>query len=91
MTLEDATMVCRCEEVTAGAIRAAASAGCTGMNQLKAYTRCGMGACQGRTCGPVAQDVLADACGVPVETIEPLRTRFPTKPVSVAELVELKV
>src|SRR6185437_14499161 len=50
---EDDTLVCRCEEVTAAQVRAAAKAGCQGMNQLKAYTRCGMGPCQGRTCGPV--------------------------------------
>ena len=35
MRLDDATLVCRCEEVTAGAIRQAARAGCQGMNQLR--------------------------------------------------------
>jgi NADPH-dependent 2,4-dienoyl-CoA reductase/sulfur reductase-like enzyme len=89
MRLDDATLVCRCEEVTAGAIRLAVRSGCQGMNQLKAYTRCGMGPCQGRMCGPVAIEVLAEARGVPVSAIEPLRTRFPTKPVSVGELATL--
>ncbi|MDR3533053.1 MAG: NAD(P)/FAD-dependent oxidoreductase [Rhodopila sp.] len=89
MRLDDATLVCRCEEVTAGAVRQAARAGCQGMNQLKAYTRCGMGPCQGRMCGPVAIEVLADARGVPVSAVEPLRTRFPTKPVIVGELAGL--
>jgi hypothetical protein len=59
------------------------------MNQLKAYTRCGMGPCQGRLCGPVAIEVLAAARNVPVSRIEPLRTRFPTKPVTVGELASL--
>jgi NADPH-dependent 2,4-dienoyl-CoA reductase/sulfur reductase-like enzyme len=86
---DDATLVCRCEEVTAGQVRAAAAAGCQGMNQLKAYTRCGMGPCQGRLCGPVAIEVLAAARNVPVSRIEPLRTRFPTKPVTVGELASL--
>jgi NADPH-dependent 2,4-dienoyl-CoA reductase/sulfur reductase-like enzyme len=89
MQLDDATLVCRCEEVTAAAVRRAANAGCQGMNQLKAYTRCGMGPCQGRMCGPVAIEVLAQARGVPVSAIEPLRTRFPTKPVTVGELTSL--
>lgn len=89
MRLADTTLVCRCEEVTAGAVRQAAAAGCQGMNQLKAYTRCGMGPCQGRMCGPVAIEVLAEASGVPVSAIEPLRTRFPTKPVSVGDLTSL--
>ena len=89
MRLGEATLVCRCEEVTAGAVRQAARAGCQGMNQLKAYTRCGMGACQGRMCGPVAIEVLAEARGVAVSAVEPLRTRFPTKPVRVGELIGL--
>ena len=87
--LDDETMVCRCEEVTAGAVRLAAGSGCLGMNQLKAYTRCGMGPCQGRICAPVAIEVLAEARGVPLPAIEPLRTRFPTKPVSVGALNSL--
>ena len=87
--LDDDTLVCRCEEVTAGAVRLAARSGCLGMNQLKAYTRCGMGPCQGRMCAPVAIEVLARAHGVPVSAIEPLRTRFPTKPVSVGALTSL--
>jgi NADPH-dependent 2,4-dienoyl-CoA reductase/sulfur reductase-like enzyme len=85
---DDATLVCRCEEVTAAQIRTAAKTGCQGMNQLKAYTRCGMGPCQGRTCGPVAIDVLADATRTPHARIEPLRTRFPIKPVKVGALVD---
>jgi NADPH-dependent 2,4-dienoyl-CoA reductase/sulfur reductase-like enzyme len=89
LTPEDTTLVCRCEEVTAGSVRAAAKAGCQGMNQLKAYTRCGMGPCQGRTCGPIALDVLAAAKGVPASDVEPLRTRFPIKPVKVGALADL--
>jgi NADPH-dependent 2,4-dienoyl-CoA reductase/sulfur reductase-like enzyme len=89
MRLDDTTLVCRCEEVTAGAVRQAARAGCQGANQLKAYTRCGMGPCQGRMCGPVAAEVLAEALGVAVSDVEPLRTRFPTKPVTVSALTNL--
>jgi NADPH-dependent 2,4-dienoyl-CoA reductase/sulfur reductase-like enzyme len=89
LTPDDKTVICRCEEVTAGAIRAAGRAGCQGMNQLKAYTRCGMGPCQGRTCGSIALDVLAAVKGVPASSVEPLRTRFPTKPVNVSALLDL--
>jgi hypothetical protein len=70
-------------------VRAAARTGCQGMNQLKAYTRCGMGPCQGRMCGPVGLEVLAAARGIPVSAVEPLRTRFPIKPVSVGELASV--
>jgi NADPH-dependent 2,4-dienoyl-CoA reductase/sulfur reductase-like enzyme len=84
--LEDDTFVCRCEEVSAGDIRRAARAGVQGLNQLKAFVRCGMGPCQGRMCASSAAQVLAEARGVPVEEVAPLRTRFPTKPVTVGEI-----
>ena len=87
--LDDTTLVCRCEEVTAGQIRQAAKIGALGMNQLKAFTRCGMGPCQGRMCAATAIEVMAQARGVPIEQIEPLRTRFPTKPLTLGELAAL--
>jgi NADPH-dependent 2,4-dienoyl-CoA reductase/sulfur reductase-like enzyme len=87
--LDDATIVCRCEEVTAGQIREAATLGCLGLNQLKAFTRSGMGPCQGRMCGAAAADVMAQARGVLVPEVEPYRPRFPTKPVTVGELAAL--
>ena len=87
--LDDATIVCRCEEVTAAQVRDAAGLGCLGLNQMKSFTRCGMGPCQGRMCGATAAEVLAAARGVPVATIEPYRTRFPTKPVTVGELAAM--
>ena len=87
--LDDTTLVCRCEEVTAGQIRVAAKIGALGLNQLKAFTRCGMGPCQGRMCGATAAEVMAAERGVPVEQIEPYRTRFPTKPLTLGELAAL--
>ena len=49
--LDDAAIVCRCEEVTAGALRAAQAAGAASPGALKKATRAGMGRCQGRMCG----------------------------------------
>jgi NADPH-dependent 2,4-dienoyl-CoA reductase/sulfur reductase-like enzyme len=43
LTPTDATIVCRCEEVTAGDIRGYARLGCLGPNQTKAFGRPGMG------------------------------------------------
>ncbi|WP_330241323.1 FAD/NAD(P)-dependent oxidoreductase [Streptomyces sp. NBC_00525] len=46
------TEVCRCEEVTAGAIRSAVGdLGAADTRTAKLLTRAGMGWCQGRTCG----------------------------------------
>ena len=43
-------IVCRCERVTAGEIRALIRAGIRDMNHIKGVTRAGMGACGGKTC-----------------------------------------
>ncbi len=49
----DEAVVCRCERVTAGEIRAAIREGTRDLNQLKALTRAGMGACGAKTCRPL--------------------------------------
>ena len=48
--IADDTIVCRCEEVTAGRLRAEIAAGLTSLPALKKATRAGMGRCQGRFC-----------------------------------------
>lgn len=48
----DDTVVCRCEEVTAGAVREALALGAGDARTVKLLTRAGMGWCQGRMCGP---------------------------------------
>lgn len=79
--LADSTVVCRCEAVTAGAIRSAVAAGAAGPNRVKTATRCGMGACQGRMCGPVLAQLVARQTGRPVAEVGALRVRPPLKPV----------
>jgi NADPH-dependent 2,4-dienoyl-CoA reductase/sulfur reductase-like enzyme len=86
LPIADDAIVCRCEAVTAGAIRATPA---RGLNQLKAYTRTGMGPCQGRYCAGTAARVLAEARGVAEHEIDPLRTRFPAKPLRLEELATL--
>jgi NADPH-dependent 2,4-dienoyl-CoA reductase/sulfur reductase-like enzyme len=86
---DDTVLICRCEEVSAGQIRDAVKLGCQGLNQLKAFTRCGMGPCQGRMCGTSVAEVLAGARGVHPREVEPYRTRFPARPLTVGELADL--
>jgi thioredoxin reductase len=51
LKLADAdTTLCRCEDVTAGAVDAAVEGGATTLSALKVVTRCGQGPCQGRVC-----------------------------------------
>ncbi|HEV2675145.1 MAG TPA: NAD(P)/FAD-dependent oxidoreductase [Aliidongia sp.] len=85
----DATIVCRCEEVTAGDIRARAALGRPGPNQLKAFTRAGMGPCQGRQCGYTVMHLVAAAQQRPVGEVGFYRVRPPLKPVTLGELASL--
>jgi NADPH-dependent 2,4-dienoyl-CoA reductase/sulfur reductase-like enzyme len=87
---DDTTIVCRCEEVTAGQIRDTATRlGVTGPNQMKAFLRCGMGPCQGRLCGPTVVELIAEARGSTPAEIGYYRLRPPVKPVTLAELAAL--
>jgi thioredoxin reductase len=54
-----ATVVCRCENVTAGQVIGALREGAAGPNQVKAFTRCGMGPCQGRFCSLTVTELVA--------------------------------
>ncbi|MFG3009210.1 NAD(P)/FAD-dependent oxidoreductase [Streptomyces cinerochromogenes] len=59
----DDTVVCRCEEVTAGQVRESAGAlGAGDLRTVKLLTRAGMGWCQGRMCGPA----VAGLAGCPL-------------------------
>jgi NADPH-dependent 2,4-dienoyl-CoA reductase/sulfur reductase-like enzyme/bacterioferritin-associated ferredoxin len=49
----DNAIICRCERITAGEIKAAVRNGVCDINQLKALTRAGMGACGSKTCRPM--------------------------------------
>ena len=58
--LSDEAVVCRCERVAAGEIRAAVREGVRDINQLKALTRAGMGACGAKTCRPMIRRVFQE-------------------------------
>ena len=86
---EDATLVCRCEEVTAGEIRQAADQGGMGPNQVKSFTRCGMGPCQGRMCGLTVCELIAEVRQVPVAEVGYYRIRPPVKPIALGALADV--
>lgn len=85
------TVVCRCEEITAGNIRDVVEIGCAGPNQLKSFCRCGMGPCQGRFCGLTVSELIADVTGAPVSDVGYYRLRPPVKPLHLSELAALEL
>ena len=82
------TIVCRCEQVSAGTITAIANTGCAGVNQLKSFTRAGMGACQGRQCGLNLGYLVAHAQQRPMSEVEPLSVRPPLSPINLGQLAK---
>ena len=65
---DDDTIVCRCEDVPR---RSVAPLG--GARQAKLYTRAGMGACQGRVCGPALDFLFGWTPGTTRPPLEPAR------------------
>lgn len=85
------TVVCRCEEVTVSEIDSAISQGCSGPNQLKVFTRCGMGPCQGRMCSSTVSEIFSNRTGLSVSSIGSYRVRAPIKPLSLGQLGNMEV
>lgn len=84
---DDATLACRCEEVTAGEIRRQGKLGLTNLNSLKSQSRCGMGPCQGRLCMLTAGELLAEVHGADPAKIGPFRLRPPARPVDLTAIM----
>ena len=89
-TLPDEAIVCRCEAITAGEIRDTTQRlfGASELNRAKAFSRLGMGRCQGRFCGPGAAEVLAGALDGNLESVGRLRGAGPIKPLKMASVVD---
>lgn len=79
-SVDDELLICRCEEVTLGEIKAAIAAGATTLQEVRVRTRAGMGLCQGRTCGRLVSQLLARYTGRPRAAMQPRRTRAPVRP-----------
>jgi NADPH-dependent 2,4-dienoyl-CoA reductase/sulfur reductase-like enzyme len=79
-------VLCRCEEVTVGEALGAIRDGAAHVNEVKAWTRTGMGRCQGRMCGPALAHLVARDTGRPVAAAGAFTPRPPAKPVPVEAL-----
>ena len=88
-SIDDDTLVCRCEEVRAGSIRQAIKEGCREPNEIKSLTRCGMGPCQGRMCGAALAEIVAESQGLQPDELRPLNIRAPVRNLSLVELSEV--
>ena len=84
--MPDDVIICRCEELTLGDIRAGLSTNPGHVGSLKRETRVGMGRCQGRYCGPVAARMVSDLTGKAIEDLSFFAPRVPVKPVTISAI-----
>ena len=87
---DETVTICRCEMVDVAEVRRMAALGVTGPNQGKAFSRCGMGACQGRMCALPVAALLARHSGRSTGETGLYRQRPPVKPLTVAEMAALE-
>ncbi len=80
--IDNAAIVCRCEEVNAGVLREVIRRGHNTPAALKRATRAGMGRCQGRYCA----SVIARLCSNEVDEFGLFAPRPPAKPVPIHAL-----
>lgn len=77
------TILCRCETITAAEVDdAAEQLHPDEINRVKAFSRTGMGRCQGRVCGPAIAEYVAARDGVAVSAVGRLRSQAPVKPLA---------
>ncbi|RCW22600.1 hypothetical protein DFR48_108122 [Ciceribacter lividus] len=89
-TSADDVIVCRCEEVSAGEVRSIAAGGAIGPNQVKAFSRAGMGPCQGRMCGLTICELIAEQTGSHPQAVGYMNIRAPVKPVRLGEIARMR-
>ncbi len=89
--IDDDEIVCRCERVTAGELRALIRRGYRDLNEIKAVTRAGMGACGAKTCTNLILRLFREE-GVPLDEVTPNvpRPLFVEAPLGVFAGVESK-
>lgn len=87
----DDTVVCRCEEVTAGQLRRVVRHWPYDLPGVKGALRTGMGLCQGRICGRIVAGLIAADLGRPEETLGGLSARPPLKPVPMGALAAMSL
>jgi len=77
----DEIIICRCEEITCGEIREAVYNGMLTINEVKKFTRAGMGLCQGQTCARLIRAIMANELDIPAREVAVLNSRAPARPV----------
>ena len=86
---KDDTAICRCEGVMKKELAQAIAYGAKSILELKSYTRCGMGECQGRMCEQGVLFLLEKMNSQPVNESNGYHLRPPVFPLSIEDLGQI--
>jgi NAD(P)H-nitrite reductase large subunit len=78
---DEEIIICRCEDVTLKDIKDAIKEGYTDMESLKRHLQIGTGPCQGKTCIPLTEKILARELHKKMEEVGVVTSRPPESPV----------
>lgn len=81
-------IICRCEEITKDEIERVIEEGAETANEVKRFTRAGMGLCQGRTCRGLVEKIIQEKTGFESENILPATYRHPVRPIQISDIGE---
>ncbi len=83
-------IICRCEDLTEEEILDFIHQGFTTIDEIKRFSRAGMGHCQGRTCKRLIAQLISRETGKPLNEILYSKPRSPIKPVTLRTLANHK-
>lgn len=88
--MTDDSVVCKCEELSAGALRRLFNdnPAISTASSAKLLSRAGMGLCQGRYCHHSLTRLLSQLRGMEEQEVAGFTARFPTKPLTIAHLID---
>jgi hypothetical protein len=81
------TVICRCESVRQEELTLAMES-TSDINVVKAYTRAGMGPCQGRNCQRQVCAMIARRHDIPLADVPFATPRMPVRPVPIGALAD---
>lgn len=78
---ENNIILCRCENITLKDLHDLLDKGITSMEEIKRFSRCTMGPCQGKTCKDIIAKEIANYLNKDISEIDMPTYRAPVKPV----------
>jgi NAD(P)H-nitrite reductase large subunit len=84
--MKDQTIICRCSDITLEEVREAIEKGYQTFEEIKRYSRTGMGPCQGRTCMPLILREISRLTKQPMESLSSGQHRPPVNAISLGAI-----